>query len=108
MFVFNSFNLVLEGDLALKEEFWNLHEFKQSEGYDGFYFNPYQQEASSGKGIAIEFDNIKTECIKLNGVHDSWQEATRISRSLMKKPEDEILNLEISDHYRPNQKTVRE
>ncbi|CAJ0758633.1 2483_t:CDS:2 [Entrophospora sp. SA101] len=63
--------------------------------------------SSSGKGIAIEFDNIKTECMKLNGVHDSWQKAIRISRSLMKKPEDEILNLKISDHYRPNQKTVQ-
>ncbi|CAH1760477.1 15182_t:CDS:10 [Entrophospora sp. SA101] len=83
-----------------------LKRLKIEKGYDGFYFNPYQQEASSGKGIAIEFDNIKTECMKLNGVHDSWQKAIRISRSLMKKPEDEILNLKISDHYRPNQKTV--
>ncbi|CAJ0927747.1 16653_t:CDS:2 [Entrophospora sp. SA101] len=114
MFVFNNFNLVLEGDLALKEEFWNLHEFKQSEvGHllinisgNGF---PHEIKDGiiSGKGIAIEFDNIKTECMKLNGVHDSWQKAIRISRSLMKKPEDEILNLKISDHYRPNQKTVQ-
>ncbi|RHZ44563.1 hypothetical protein Glove_718g2 [Diversispora epigaea] len=42
-------------------------------------------KTSTGKRIAIEFDNIKTECIKLKGVHDSWQEATRISLSLMKK-----------------------
>ncbi|CAG8482792.1 12580_t:CDS:2 [Funneliformis mosseae] len=65
-------------------------------------------KTSTGKRIAIEFDNIKMECIKLDGIHDSWQGATRISLSLMKKSEDEILNLEISDHYRSNQKTVRE
>ncbi|CAJ0844095.1 5206_t:CDS:1, partial [Entrophospora sp. SA101] len=41
-------------------------------------------KTSMRKRIAIEFDNIKTECIKLNGIHDSWQEATRISLSLMK------------------------
>ncbi|CAG8831874.1 31425_t:CDS:1, partial [Racocetra persica] len=63
---------------------------------------------STGKRIAIEFDNIKMECIKLDGVHNSWQEATRISLSLMKKSEKEILNLQINDQYRPNQKTVCE
>ncbi|CAG8577197.1 7296_t:CDS:2, partial [Racocetra fulgida] len=65
-------------------------------------------KTSTGKRIAIEFDNIKMECIKLDGVRDSWQEATRISLSLMTKLEDEILNLEINDPYRLNQKTIRE
>jgi len=65
-------------------------------------------KTSTGKRITIEFDNIKIGCIKLNGVHGSWQEATQISLSLMKKSEDEVLNLEISDQSRLNQKTVRE
>ncbi|CAI2193022.1 1514_t:CDS:2, partial [Funneliformis geosporum] len=56
----------------------------------------------------FQFDNIKMECIKLDRIYNSWQGATRISLSLMKKSEDEILNLEISDYYRSNQKTVCE
>ncbi|CAG8444428.1 382_t:CDS:2 [Ambispora gerdemannii] len=51
---------------------------------------------------------FQMECIKLDRARGSWQEATQVLRSLMAKSEDEILNLEISDHYRPNQKTVRE
>ncbi|CAG8810678.1 44391_t:CDS:2, partial [Gigaspora margarita] len=65
-------------------------------------------KTSTGRRIAIEFDNIKMECIKLDRARGSWQEATQVSRSLVAKSEDEILSLEISDHYRPNQKTVRE
>ncbi|CAG8771552.1 4773_t:CDS:1, partial [Dentiscutata heterogama] len=65
-------------------------------------------KTSTGRRIAIEFDNIKMECIKLDRAQGSWQEATQVSRSLVAKSEDEILSLEISDHYRPNQKTVRE
>ncbi|RHZ79846.1 hypothetical protein Glove_140g24 [Diversispora epigaea] len=38
----------------------------------------------------------------------NWQEATRVSLPLMKKSEEKILNLKISDQNRPNQKTVRE
>ncbi|CAG8537685.1 8277_t:CDS:2, partial [Scutellospora calospora] len=41
--------------------------------------------------IAIEFDNIRMECINLN-----------------RTQKNEIVNLEISDPYRPNQKTVHE
>ncbi|KAF0433335.1 DUF1703-domain-containing protein [Gigaspora margarita] len=48
------------------------------------------------------------ECIKLDGVRDSWQEATRNSLSLTTKLEDEILNFQINDLYQPNQKTIRE
>ncbi|RIB16879.1 hypothetical protein C2G38_2188802 [Gigaspora rosea] len=40
---------------------------------------------------------FQMECIKLDGARDSWQEATRISLSLMTKLDDEILNLEIND-----------
>ncbi|CAG8802350.1 10004_t:CDS:2, partial [Dentiscutata erythropus] len=65
-------------------------------------------KTSTGRRIAIEFDNIRTEYINLNGAQGTWQEATQVSRSLMTKLEDEILNLEISDPYRPDQKTVRE
>ncbi|CAG8532691.1 2481_t:CDS:2, partial [Funneliformis caledonium] len=65
-------------------------------------------KSSTGKMIAIEFDNIKMENVKLDGTRGSWQEATDISRSLLEKSEDEILSLEIGDKYRPNQKTVRE
>ncbi|CAB4416494.1 unnamed protein product [Rhizophagus irregularis] len=65
-------------------------------------------KTSTGKMIAIEFDNIKMENVKLDGARDSWQEATEVSRSLLEKSEDEILSLEIRDRYRPNQKTVRE
>jgi len=65
-------------------------------------------KTSTGKRIMIEFDNIKIGCIKLNGVHGSWQEATRISLSLMEKSEDEVLNLEINDQNRSNQKTIGE
>ncbi|CAG8468687.1 2169_t:CDS:2 [Funneliformis mosseae] len=55
-------------------------------------------KSSTGKMIAIEFDNIKMENVKLDGARGSWQEATDVSRSF----------LEIGDKYRPNQKTVRE
>ena len=55
--------------------------------------------------IAIEFDNIKMENVKLDGAQGSWQEATDFSRSLLEKSENEILSLEISD---PDRKTVRE
>ncbi|CAG8706843.1 254_t:CDS:2, partial [Cetraspora pellucida] len=54
---------------------------------------------STEKRIAIEFDNIKMECIKFDRIRDSWQEATRSSLSLMKKSENEILNLKINDLY---------
>ncbi|CAG8650476.1 4433_t:CDS:2, partial [Ambispora leptoticha] len=65
-------------------------------------------KTSTGGRIAIEFDNIRMEYINLNGAQSTWQEAAQVSRSLMTKSEDEILSLEISDPYRPNQKTVRE
>ncbi|CAG8748444.1 15838_t:CDS:2 [Dentiscutata erythropus] len=65
-------------------------------------------KTSTGRRIAIEFDNIKTECVKLNGVTNSWQELTQVSRLLSEKSDEEILSLEISDKYRPKQKTVRE
>ncbi|CAI2182790.1 15393_t:CDS:2 [Funneliformis geosporum] len=65
-------------------------------------------KTSTGKMIAIEFDNIKMENVKLDGARGSWQKATEVSRSLLEKSEDEILSLEIKDIYRPNQKTVRE
>ncbi|CAG8832221.1 44825_t:CDS:2, partial [Gigaspora margarita] len=48
------------------------------------------------------------EYINLNGAQGTWQEATLVSRSLMTKLEDEILSLEISDPYRPDQKIVCE
>ncbi|CAB4409428.1 unnamed protein product [Rhizophagus irregularis] len=63
---------------------------------------------SANKMIAIEFDNIKMENVILDGAQGSWQEATYVSRSLLEKSDDEILNLEINDKYRPDQKTVRE
>ncbi|CAG8643728.1 11586_t:CDS:1 [Paraglomus brasilianum] len=65
-------------------------------------------KTSTRKMMAIEFDNIKMENVKLNGAQGSWQEATDVSRSLLEKSEDEILSLKISDRYRPNQKTVHE
>ncbi|CAB4438676.1 unnamed protein product [Rhizophagus irregularis] len=65
-------------------------------------------KTSTGKMIAIEFDNIKMENIILDGAQGSWQEATAVSRSLLEKSEDEILNLEISDRYRSKQKTVQQ
>jgi hypothetical protein len=69
-------------------------------------------KTSTGKMIAIEFDNIKMQNVKLDGVKfdkdQDWQEATEVSRSLLEKSEDEILSLEISDRYRLNQKTVLE
>jgi hypothetical protein len=65
-------------------------------------------KTSTGKMIEIEFDNIKMENVKLDGARGSWQEATKVSRSLLEKSEDEILSLEIKDIYQPDQKTVRE
>ena len=65
-------------------------------------------KTSTGKMITIKFDNIEIENVKLDGARGSWQEATDVSQSLLETSEDEILNLEISDRYRPNQKTVRE
>jgi hypothetical protein len=65
-------------------------------------------KTSTGKIIAFEFDNIKVKNVKLDGVRDEWQEATDISQSLLRKSEDEILNLEISDKYQKNQRTVCE
>ncbi|CAG8601944.1 9532_t:CDS:2 [Acaulospora morrowiae] len=65
-------------------------------------------KTSTRRRIAIEFDNIGMKYIKLDGARGSWQEATQVSRSLVSKSEDEILSLEISDPYRPNQKTVHE
>ncbi|GBC09089.1 hypothetical protein RclHR1_00860027 [Rhizophagus clarus] len=58
--------------------------------------------------IVIEFDNIKIENIKLDGIQNSWQKAIEVSQLLLKKSDDEILNLKIYDRYRPNQKTVYE
>ncbi|CAB4423906.1 unnamed protein product [Rhizophagus irregularis] len=60
------------------------------------------------KVIAIEFDNIKIESIKLDGIQSSWQKATDISQLLLEKSDDEILSLEINDRYYPNQKTVQQ
>jgi hypothetical protein len=60
------------------------------------------------KVIAIEFDNIKIESIKLDGIQSSWQKATDISQLLLEKSDDEILSLEINDRYHPNQKTVQQ
>lgn len=53
--------------------------------------------------VVIKFDNIEMKNIKLNRVQDN-----DISQLLLKKSEDEILNLKISDKYQPNQKTVYE
>ncbi|CAG8741849.1 2794_t:CDS:2, partial [Racocetra fulgida] len=61
---------------------------------------PEFQVNSQNSNLAIEFDNIRMEYINLNGA--------QVSRSLMMKLEDEILSLEISDPYRPDQKTVHE
>ncbi|CAG8551534.1 7169_t:CDS:2, partial [Ambispora gerdemannii] len=63
---------------------------------------------STRKRIAIEFDNIKMENIKLDKARGSWQEATEVSRSLLEKSEEEILKLKINDPYRRDQKTVEE
>ena len=46
--------------------------------------------------------------VKLDGTQGSWQKATDVSRSLLDKSDDEILNLKINDKYRPKQNTVRE
>jgi hypothetical protein len=59
-------------------------------------------KTSTGKMIAIEFDKIEMENVKLDGTRGSWQEATDVSRPLLEKSEDEILSLEINDRYRPN------
>jgi hypothetical protein len=53
-------------------------------------------KTSTGKMIAIEFDNIKMENVKLDGARDSRQEVTDISRLLLKKS-GEILSIEIRD-----------
>ncbi|CAB4479029.1 unnamed protein product [Rhizophagus irregularis] len=63
---------------------------------------------STGKRIAIECDNIKMECIKLNEIQDNMEETTKISSSLLEKSEDEILKLEINDPNQPSLKTVGE
>lgn len=63
---------------------------------------------STGKRIAIECDNIKMECIKLNEIQDNTEETTKISSSLLEKSEDEILKLEINDPNQPSLKTVGE
>ncbi|CAG8822239.1 6458_t:CDS:1, partial [Dentiscutata erythropus] len=66
-------------------------------------------KTNTGKRIAIEFDNIKMENIKLDGAQDSWQKATQVSLSLLEKSEDEILSLEIiNNKYQSTQKTVEE
>ncbi|CAG8639597.1 1133_t:CDS:2 [Acaulospora colombiana] len=52
-------------------------------------------KTSTRRRIAIEFDNIRMEYIKLDGARGSWQEATQVSRSLVSKSEDEILSFEI-------------
>ncbi|CAB4488802.1 unnamed protein product [Rhizophagus irregularis] len=56
------------------------------------------------KVIAIEFDNIKIESVKLDGIQSSWQKVTDISQLLLKKSDNEILSFEINDRYYPNQK----
>ncbi|RGB24870.1 hypothetical protein C1646_772519 [Rhizophagus diaphanus] len=61
---------------------------------------------NTGKVIAIEFDNIKIENVKLDGIQSNRQKATDLSQLLLEKSEDEILSLEISNRYQPNQKTV--
>jgi hypothetical protein len=40
---------------------------------------------STGKMIAIEFDNIRMANINSEGTKDSWQKATEVSRSLLEK-----------------------
>ncbi|CAG8692242.1 13027_t:CDS:2 [Acaulospora morrowiae] len=61
-----------------------------------------------GKRIAIEFDDIKIENVKLDKARDNWQEATEVSRSLLEKSEEEVLKLKINDPFQKNQKTVEE
>ncbi|CAG8719358.1 9672_t:CDS:1, partial [Rhizophagus irregularis] len=56
------------------------------------------------KVIAIEFDNIKIESVKLDGIQSSWQKVTDISQLLLEKSDNEILSFEINDRYYPNQK----
>jgi len=63
---------------------------------------------SIGKRIAIEFANILMKNVILDGAQGNWQKATDVSRSLLEKSEEEILNLEIRDKYRPKLKTVGE
>ncbi|RHZ78190.1 hypothetical protein Glove_166g242 [Diversispora epigaea] len=67
-------------------------------------------KTSTGKRIAIEFDNIKVEHIKLIRFPDldDWQKLTQVSQLLSEKSDDEILSLEICNKYQPIQKTVGE
>ncbi|RHZ78500.1 hypothetical protein Glove_162g93 [Diversispora epigaea] len=64
-------------------------------------------KTSTEKRIAIEFGNIKIREINFNENLINWQRATQVSRSLLEKSEDEILDLEILDYNR-NSSTIRE
>ncbi|CAG8715357.1 13443_t:CDS:2, partial [Acaulospora colombiana] len=84
----------------------NEEALKQSSNFGGKAIDLVR--TSIGKRIAIEFDNIKIENVKLDKTRDNWQEATEVSRSLLEKSEEEILKLKINDPFRKNQKTVEE
>ncbi|CAG8640835.1 3230_t:CDS:2 [Acaulospora morrowiae] len=83
----------------------NEEELKQSSNLGGKAVDLVK--TSIGIRIAIEFDNIKIENVKLDKTRDNWQEATEVSRSLLEKSEEEVLT-KINDPFRKNQKTVEE
>ncbi|KAF0481466.1 DUF1703-domain-containing protein [Gigaspora margarita] len=65
-------------------------------------------KTNMGKRIAIEFDNIQMKKVLLDEASGHWQDATKVSRSLLEKSEEEILGLKIDDEHRKGQKTIVE
>ncbi|CAG8482700.1 11291_t:CDS:2 [Ambispora gerdemannii] len=55
--------------------------------------------------VPTEVDNIQMKKIILDGASGRWQDATKVSRSLLEKSEEIILGLKIDDEHR---KTVAE
>ncbi|RIB25281.1 hypothetical protein C2G38_2241501 [Gigaspora rosea] len=82
--------------------------YSQSPDLYGMAIDLVKTTGSTGKRIAIEFDNIQMKKILLDGANGRWQDATKVSRSLLGKSEEEILGLKIDDEHRKGQKTVAE
>ncbi|PKB97245.1 hypothetical protein RhiirA5_433481 [Rhizophagus irregularis] len=91
-----AWNLEIETDIKPKFQM-----FSQSSNFEKVI---NLVKINTKKVIAIEFDNIKIESVKLDGIQSSWQKVTDISQLLLKKSDNEILSFEINDRYYPNQK----
>ncbi|CAG8456846.1 3988_t:CDS:2 [Dentiscutata erythropus] len=101
-------NIVYSNEKALKQAFMDamiltLHSdiepeflvYSQSPDLDGKAINLIK--INNRKRIAIEFDNIRMNKVLLDRARGCWQEAIKVSRSLLEKTKNEVLKLKIDD-----------